>query len=249
MNRTAGAERLEPSERKLLFVFVREALAHLDDDRIALARRNPKTVHALRSLSFIAANEDSLTTQAFLAYFETFEELECPPAVQHWVDRFAITDLHWRKPSGTIKDRMPQELGKAYPPLATVFIGRSAGASTWFHELGHVVYSRIDRERIAKLVAAATAHFPVISNDEVTDAADPVTLKSIALPKGKYLNINRRYCGLDHSGLEADAETDEMWAILFSEYCGGFEFPTSIRAILEQIVSDLTTCQTGSLSA
>lgn len=236
-------KRLQPSERKLLFVFVREALAHLGDDRIAIVRRNPKTVQALRSLGFIGTEQDNLTTQAFLAYFETFEELECPQAVQLWVDRFGITDLHWRKPSGIIKDRMPQELGKAYPPLATVFIGRCAGASTWFHELGHIVYSRIDRGQMAKLVAAATAHFPVISNDQVTDAGDPITLKSISLPAGRYLKINRRYCGLDHSGPDADAEADEMWAVLFSEFCGGFEFPVNIRAILEGIVNTLKTPQ------
>jgi hypothetical protein len=232
---------MEPSERKLLFVFVREVLVHPGDDGIDITRRNQKTVQALRSLGFIAANEDSLTTQAYLAYFGTFEEIECPPEVQQWVDRFGIPDLHWRKPSGIIKDRMPQELGKAYPPLATVFIGRLAGSSTWFHELGHVIYARIDADLKAKLVAAAKANFPVISSDQVTDAADPVTKKPIALPEGKYLNINRRYCGVDHSGPDADAESDEIWAILFSEYCGGFEFPSSVRVILEEIIIHLTT--------
>lgn len=132
VNQTDRGERLEASERKLLFVFVREVLAHPGDDRIAIAGRNPKTVQALRALGFIATNEDSLTRESYLAYFKTFEELECPPEVQQWVDRFGITDLHWRKPAGIIKDRMPQELGKAYPPLATVFIGRRRKASSPF---------------------------------------------------------------------------------------------------------------------
>ena len=72
---------MQPSERKLLFVLVREALAHPGADTIDTAKRNPKTVQTLRSLGFIATNEDSLIREAFLAYFETFEELECPRAV------------------------------------------------------------------------------------------------------------------------------------------------------------------------
>lgn len=117
---------MEPSERKLLFVFVREALARLGEDHVETAKRNPRTVQALRSLGYITANEDSLTLEAFLAYFETFEELQCPPAVQAWVDGFGITDLHWRRATGTIKGLLPQQRGKAYPPLSTVFIGEKA---------------------------------------------------------------------------------------------------------------------------
>ena len=230
---------MEPSERKLLFVLVREALARPGEDRIETAKRNPKTVQALRSLGYIAADSDSLTREAFLTYFETFEELQCPRVVQQWVDRFGITDLHWRRPTGAIKDQLPQERGKAYALLSTIFIGEKAATATWLHELGHVVYPRIDKERISRLAAAVKERYPVVSSDDVSHAIDPDTRQPTALPKGVYLKLNGQFCGLDHSGPGVDAENDEIWAILFTEHCGGFEFAPSISHILGEILTDL----------
>ncbi|HXS95940.1 MAG TPA: hypothetical protein VN736_15145 [Candidatus Limnocylindrales bacterium] len=230
---------MDPSERKLLFVFVREALAHPGEDHVQTGKRNPTTVRALRSQGYILADEDSLTAEAFLAYFETFEELQCPPAVQKWVDRFGISNLHWRRPTGTIKDQLPQERGKAYALLSTAFIGGKAAIPTWFHELGHLVFPRIDKEKVSRLSAAAKQRYPVVSSDDVPEALDPNTMRPVRLPKGTYLKLNGQFYGLDHSGPGVDAENDEIWAILFTEYCGGFEFPTNIRTMLEEIITSL----------
>lgn len=209
-----GAFRLQPSERKLLFVFVRKALLHPGDDSINPAKRNPNTVQALRALGYIATDEDKLTKEAFLAYFETTEELRCPPAVQRWVDRLGVTEIHWRRAPDAVRRRMAgQERGAAYPALATVFIGDDGDESTWLHELGHIVGPRIDQQSLAALVTAAKEHFPLVTSDQVNDAADPITLQPTHLPDGKYLNINRRYCGLDHSGPGQDAENDEIWVL------------------------------------
>lgn len=133
-----------------------------------------------------------------------------------------------------------QERGAAYPALATVFIGDEGDESTWLHELGHIVRPRIDPDSLVRLITAAKEQFPVVTSEQVNDAAHPTTLQPIHLPEGKYLNINRRYCGLDHSGPGQDAENDEIWAILFTEYCGGFEFPPDLRAMLEEIIANLT---------
>src|SRR5207245_2776497 len=95
---------MEPAERKLLGVFVREALSRPGEDTIITTNRNPKTVKTLRSLGYVHPTDDSLTREGFLAYFETLEEFDCPHEVQQWVDRFGIVDIHWRKPSGVIKN-------------------------------------------------------------------------------------------------------------------------------------------------
>lgn len=232
---------LEPSERKLLFVFVREALARPGEDSIDTAKRNTKIVEKLRALGFIAPSDDSLTKEAFLAYFETFEEMQCPKPVEDWVHRLNVSDLRWRRPSGFMLSQMAQGFGKTYPPLATIFIGENAFLRTWFHELGHVVYPRIDKERVSRLVTATKLYFPVVSSDRVSAALDPTTLKATTLPKGIYLKMNGQFYGLDHSGPGANAENDELWAILFGEYCSGFELPPSVLAILEEIIGGLTT--------
>jgi len=205
------------------------------------AKRNPNTVQAFRALGYIATDEHTLTSKAFLEYFETIQELRCPPAVQKWVDRLKVTEIHWRRAPDAVRRRMAgQERGAAYPALATVFIGDDGDESTWLHELGHLLTPRIDAQLLTELVRAAKEHFPVVSGDQVKDAADPISLRPTHLPDGTYLLINRRYCGLDQSGPGQDAENDEIWAILFTEYCGGFGFPPNIRAVLEEIIASIT---------
>ncbi len=232
-------KRLEPSERKLLGVFVREALSRPGEDTIDTGKRNPKTVQALRSLGFILQDEDRLTKEAFLTYFEAFDEIDCPHEVQRWIDRFTISEIHWRRPSGVLETQIPQERGKAYPLLSTVFIGKKAGPATWFHELGHLLYQRIDKDITTALAQIARATYPVVSSDEVTDAVDPDTLEKTPLPKGVYLNINGQYCGLDHSGKGEDATNDELWAILFTEHCKGFDLPANLQTFLKGILASL----------
>ena len=64
---------MDPPERKLLFVFVRDALARPGEDTITTVKRAPRTVQALRSLGYIHAKEDKLIKEEFLAYFKTIE--------------------------------------------------------------------------------------------------------------------------------------------------------------------------------
>ena len=54
---------------------------------------------------------------------------------------------------------------------------------TWFHELGHVVYARIDKDQVAKLATAAKEKFPVVSGGDPQGAVDPNTMQLIALPE------------------------------------------------------------------
>lgn len=194
-------------------------------------------------MGFILPNENSLTKEAFLAYFETFDEVRCPSDVQKWVDRFHVSDLRWRRPSKFMMTQMEQGRGKAYPLLTTVFIGETAMSRTWFHELGHLVYSRLEKELVSRLVLAAREHFPVVSSERVPVAIDTSTMKPTAVLKGSYLKINGMLCGLDHSGPGADGENDELWAILFAEYCEGSELPLKIRAIVEEIITALSPRQ------
>ena len=229
---------MSPTERKLLFVFVREALAS-GDDSVETSRRNPAIVQALRSRGYLQPDEDCLTKEAFLAFFDTFSELTCPHEVQPWLVRLHATDVRWRKPAGLILTQMPQERGKAYPMLATVFIGRNAGLGTWLHELGHLLFSRLVKDEVSSLAATAKDLYPVTPGALVTDAQDPVTFTGTALPSGLYLNINRQYCGLDHSGEDEDAVKDEIWAILFSEYCRGADLLGPLHAMIETMVSKL----------
>jgi hypothetical protein len=121
-----------------------------------------------------------------------------------------------------------------------VFIGEKAGPATWFHELGHVLSPRIDKERMTQLGKAAQEHYPVVSSENVSNAVDPDTLRATALPKGIYLNINGKYCGLDHSGPDADAVNDEVWAIVFSEHCSGFGLPVKIGTMVSEIIASLS---------
>lgn len=219
-------------------MFVREALCRPGEDGIDTAKRNPKSVQKLRALGFIAPNEDSLTREAFWAYFETFEEITCPTKVRNWVDRLHVPGLHWRRPSGFMMAQMGQGFGKAYAALTTIFIGQRARSLTWFHELGHVLYPRIDQGRVDALASATKAYFPIVSGGRLVTALEPDTMETTTLPEGKYLKMNGQFYGLDHSG--ADAEGDELWAIVFGEHCEGFEFPQSIQAILQEIFVGLS---------
>ena len=229
---------MQPSEEKLRFVIVGEVLSRSGDDSLDTKRRKPNVVLPLNSTGFIEPNGDGLTKQALLTYFETFGTLDAPHDVKEWADRFAIPELRRRRPNQLLRQR-----GQIYQLFATMFIGEKAGLRTWFHELGRVVCTRIDKERIARLAVAAKKYFLVISNDEVSNAIDPDMMQKTTLPKGLYLKTNWRYCGLDHSGEEENTVNDEIWAILFSEYCGGFEFPPKVRGILEEIITGLTIRQ------
>lgn len=229
---------MEPSQRKLLFVFVREALSH-PGGLFTTTRRNPKTIQELRALGFIEPHEDSPTDTGYSAYFESFEPIEPPGEVQAWAERFRLTDIRWRRPSGVIKNQMPQQRGKAYPGLRTAFIGDRAEATTWFHELGHIVYPRIDKGQIRRLATVARGCCPVVAADSVSNALGPATRQPSAMDSGLYLNVNGKYCGLDLSGKDEDAIDDEIWATLFAEHCTGFGLPQAVRAVLEEVIAGL----------
>jgi hypothetical protein len=86
-----------------------------------------------------------------------------------------------------------------------------------------------------------TANFFVLG--EVSNAIDPDMMQRPTLQKGLDLKTNWRYCGLDHFEREENSVNPEIWAILFSAYCGGFGFPTNVRIILEEIITGLTIRQ------
>jgi hypothetical protein len=234
---------MSPAERKLLFVFVREALT-AGDDAVDTTRQNPAIVQALRAAGHFQGDSNCLGNDAFLEYFSTFPELACPSEVQPWVVSLHATHVRWRAPAGMVVKLMPQERGKAYPALATVFIGRNADLGTWFHELGHLLFPRLMKDEVSSLAAAAKELYPVVSSTTVADALDPVTFNVTALPGGLYLNINRQYCGLDHSGDNEEAFIDEIWAILFSEHCKGVTLRGPLQAMVETIVAGLESPST-----
>jgi hypothetical protein len=85
----------------------------------------------------------------------------------------------------------------------------------------------------------AVATYRVVSHEEMTPVQHRVTNELVSPSPGRYLLINGRYHGLDHSGDEADGEADELWAALFEEYqsCRGLE--PDIRALIEELIVEI----------
>lgn len=240
------AQSLSPQEQKLLNVFVREALSKPGSDSITTAKKNVKTVQRLRELGFLDQNEDSVTKEAFLQYVETFEKVTPPPEVLMWVERFGISDLRWLRFDGRIT-RIGQGIGKAYPLLSTIFIGEPPLLETWFHELAHVVFPRLDKQLVKRLDDAMRERYPVVTDDKVPVALDPLSHEETPLPKGRYLKINGQYLGLDHSEGGAASEDDEMWSHAFALYCIGFEFPPNIKDCLKEMIEYISGSQSAEI--
>lgn len=204
-----------------------------------LKRVNPNYVAQLQQEGYIDV-EYQMTEAAFLLYFERFEKLQCPPSVQLWVDNLNIGEIQWRRAAGIIQACLQQNRGCAYAPFRTIFIGDESDDRTWYHELGHVCYYlKIVAPDKARLATEARKQLQFLHSHEITNAADPVTGQPIRLPDGMYIVINKRYCGLDHSGSDEDVQNDEIWAHLFAEYCCSREMPETVVAIMDSMLAEI----------
>jgi hypothetical protein len=180
---------------------------------------------------------EELRGMAFQDFFEKFDLIPCPSAVRQMANGFGI-EIPWRKPKGIIRCKLDAAGGGlSYRNQMTVFVRDGAKLETGYHESGHILFGciRNDAEILAlfmSLQQKAYAIYPVMSQEEMTPVQHPVT-GCLALPApGRYVLINRRYHGLDHSG--AEAEGDELWASLFEEYQSGRELKSGIRALVEE---------------
>jgi hypothetical protein len=234
--------RVTPSEQKFLFVLVREALRRGSGNEIEVNRLHKKHLPALRSLDFVTGSE--LTEKAFQKYFDTFEITSCPTEVQHLADSFEIA-IRWRRPHGVVSNKLDRAGdGSAYRNLRTVFVKDGAKLETWYHEFGHILYGCIKNNPdilalFKRLQQQTILTCPVVLHDQMTPVQHHLTNELVSPSPGRYVLINGRYHGLDHSGGDADGEADELWASLFEEYQSGRELKTEIRNLIEGIIAAL----------
>ena len=97
------------------------------------------------------------------------------------------------------------------------------------------------RAMFARLEDEAIRNHLEISDGSTTRVRQPLTNKATILPRGRYLFINDKYHGLDHSGDGADGESDELWASLFEEYHGDRELPAGLGTAMSNIVNTLNS--------
>lgn len=231
---------MTPSERKFLFVIVRDALQRGSGNEIEPKRLGSKYLPVLRSLGFVEGSD--LTRRAFEQLFTTFEPISCPNEVRQLTDSLGI-EVYWKRPHGVIKSKFDSAgEGSAYRNLKTVFISDGAKLEAWYHELGHMIFGCVKNNselwaRFKALQQEATAVYPVVTHEQMTPVQHPVTNKPISPAPGQYVLINGRYHGLDHSGDGMDGAADELWASLFEEYHSGRELKPSVRGLLEQIIA------------
>lgn len=229
---------MNPSERKFLFVMVRDALQRRSGDQIEPKRLGNKHIPALRSLGYVKGND--LTRKAFEELFATFEPISCPSEIQQVVDSFGI-EIVWRKPHGIMETNLdPAGEGSAYRNVKTIFIRPGARCEAWLHEFGHIVFGCVKNtpaiwELFKELQREAEAAYELVSHEQMTPVLHAVTRQPITPAPGKYMLINGNYHGLDHSGDGVDGEADEMWALLFEEYFGSGNIKPNVRIPLEAI--------------
>jgi len=226
---------MEPNLNKFLHVLVRDVLSRSDGTyTIEAKRRDHRHLTALRDLGYVAGIE--LTDSAFRNFFATFETIDCPASVQKWVNDLGAC-VTWKRAAGLILRQLGEDSGVTRGEY--VFIRDGANLHTWFHELGHVVFDRINPDHVAMLESEVKRHYRVRSASELEGGtAHPVTNTQCHPTEGIYLTMNGRHHGLDHSG--KDAITDEMWAIMFGTYCSGLDLKAGVRVVVEKIVSSLS---------
>jgi hypothetical protein len=189
-----------------------------------------RSVEMLRNRGYLS-DENELTDNAFLKYFNTFQDLACPAEIQNWATAFGIRGLRWKR----AKDILSGE-SRCFAFVGVIVIRDGAQLITWFHEFAHAAFSLIPPENVSKLSTLVRESYRVVRN------TDP-DLEVPGMADGKYLEIrcsNGRvysYFGLDHSG--ADGEDDELWAAIFALYCDRFEFPPKILGAVDEIISGL----------
>jgi hypothetical protein len=231
---------MTPSAQKFLFVLVRDALRRGSGDQILAKRHGNKHLPTLVSMGYVDGSE--LTERAFQRFFDTFDSASCPTEVHQLADSFGI-EVRWKRPHGVIKDKLDcAGDGSSYRNLRTVFINDQAKLETWYHEFGHVLYGCIKNNAdilalFKSLQHEATLTYPVVSREQMTPVQHHSTNQLVSPAPGRYVLINGRYHGLDHSGDGAEGEADELWASLFEEYQSGRELKTKVRALIEGIVA------------
>jgi hypothetical protein len=118
---------MTPSERKFLFVLVREVLRRADgSDEIEPKRHGDRRIAMFQSRGYLRGRV--LTRTAFLEFLDTFERAPCPAHIQDVVDSFGLDGLHWRRPKGVILERIEWAGGGgiAYRNFKTLFIKEGA---------------------------------------------------------------------------------------------------------------------------
>jgi hypothetical protein len=231
---------LTPSEQKLLFALVRDALHRGSGNQIEAKRRGNKHIPTLRSLGYLEGSE--LTEKAFQLLFQPYALAPSPSGVQQLADSFGI-EICWRRPHGIIKAKLDRAgEGLSYRNLRTAFVSAGAQLETWYHEFGHILYGCVKNnpEILAlfkTLQQEAVAAYPIVSQERMTPVQRAFTSELVSPSPGRYVLINGRYHGLDHSGGEAEGEADELWASLFEEYQSRRELKREVRALTEQIIA------------
>ena len=161
-------------------------------------------------------------------------------------ERYHATGVIWRRAGAAILSKVDGGRGVAYPKVGTIFIGPNADLSTYYHELGHILYERIPEILRRRIASEARAVFPIVSNTEIKCALDANSHQPVELPVGSYILIGDRYCGLDHSGDDVESQTNEIWASLFAAHHTGLVFPESIASLIRDVATKLRDLSPGS---
>jgi hypothetical protein len=194
----------------------------------------------LRDLGLVEDAGGCLSKAAFSEYFRSFELLSPPLQVEDWARALYKDRIYWRKPIGKMKKLMaPQHRGKSYPLFGTVFIGRHADIGTWFHELGHLVYTRLTPDERTSFARCVHEHGSILESDGGRPCIDPRSRAEVLLPQGKYLEIEGHVLGLDHSGIDEEAVNDECWAAIFGLGLTNVRVPVAVADAFETIVERL----------
>jgi hypothetical protein len=226
------------NDQKLVFQIVEAALEAEGDnfDPVVASEVLPR----LRDLGFVEADGSRPSEAAYSEYFCSFELLTPPKLVDDWARALFRPTIYWRKPIGEMRTLMaPQHRGRSFPQLATAFIGKHADIVTWFHELGHIVYTRLDKYERAAFAPCVHEHGLIFTSDGTQPAIDAGTSAHVSLPPEKYLAIGGRLLGLDHSGTDEDAVNDECWAAIFGLGFANVPVPTPVADVFETIIERL----------
>lgn len=214
------------------------------DDKLNLQGIDSQIVAQLREQGYLERLEDVITPKALLQYFEKLPKLNCPEEVQKRVEEFCKHPPIWRQPGRSVK--LKYGYGLAFCDLNTIFVAHGADRKTYWHELAHLLFGKIRSELALKLSKVAQAEYDVLNADQITGAINPRSGKREPLPKGRYICVNGRYCGIDHSGAAEEQQSDEIWASLFAEYCAGDPLVETVQQIMEEILADLKRNRTES---
>jgi len=211
------------SPRQILASVVEHAITERTDE-IDIAQHDGADIEMLREKAYL--EDRHLTPKAFCDYFDCYTTIPCQPEVQALVDAFGLTGLRWKLADGFIEDN------RSFSDLKVIFLRPYAELHSWFHELGHIVFGRIEGSLLKRLVSVAISSYRTVVNPP-------------GFPEGKYLVLsgNRNglpfggLCGLDHHG--EDGVDNELWASLFAMKNYGVELESAVQSVIQQIVDSL----------